>query len=411
MKSHNLANRYRQKRMRRFLDLVRLPPDRALENSSIWGECPTIGMPYRVFMAESEVQITVVNLGDREFDDQNLKVRQGDACALSQFADGSFDIVHSSSVIEHVGGWENMQSMAAEVRRLAPAYFVQTPNYWFPIEPHCELPFVSFHAEADPFANSRCGLARAQHRTHRGTTDAQTVSGPAINAERFAGLTKLLDCGEAMTSVPRFSVIVPVYNRASTVLPTLQSVREQTFEDFECIVVDDGSADGDELKAVVAGMNDARFRYVRRENGGGSAARNTGIDEARGEFRCLPRQRRPLAVRQAAVRCQGVRQKSRRLFAGAGRARRPHRRRTAEHRAARWRADLGISRVSRRLHPTSTLALPTELARRVRFNERIAFGQIRISPCASLRPERSFRCLLSRRSLSAMTRRKTLCHD
>jgi glycosyltransferase involved in cell wall biosynthesis len=84
--------------------------------------------------------------------------------------------------------------------------------------------------------------------------------------------------------MPRFSVIVPVYNRAGTVLPTLQSVRDQTFEDFECIVVDDGSADGDELKAVVETLNDPRFRYVRRENGGGGAARNTGIDEATGEF-------------------------------------------------------------------------------------------------------------------------------
>jgi glycosyltransferase involved in cell wall biosynthesis len=84
--------------------------------------------------------------------------------------------------------------------------------------------------------------------------------------------------------MPRFSVIVPVYNRAGTVLPTLQSVRDQTFEDFECIVVDDGSADGDQLQAVVDGLNDPRFRYVRRENGGESAARNTGVDEATGEF-------------------------------------------------------------------------------------------------------------------------------
>jgi glycosyltransferase involved in cell wall biosynthesis len=84
--------------------------------------------------------------------------------------------------------------------------------------------------------------------------------------------------------MPRFSVIVPVYNRAATVLPTLESVRDQTFTDFECIVVDDGSKDGQELRAVVEGLDDPRFRYVRRENGGESAARNTGIDNARGEY-------------------------------------------------------------------------------------------------------------------------------
>jgi len=83
---------------------------------------------------------------------------------------------------------------------------------------------------------------------------------------------------------PRFSVVIPVYNRASKALPTLQSVRAQAFRDFECIVVDDGSTDGNNLKAVVQSLDDPRFRYVRRENGGASAARNTGIDEATGEF-------------------------------------------------------------------------------------------------------------------------------
>ena len=81
-----------------------------------------------------------------------------------------------------------------------------------------------------------------------------------------------------------FSVIVPCYNRADTIWATLDSVRAQTFVDFECIVVDDGSADGEALSAVVRGMNDSRFRYLRRENGGGGAARNTGIAAANGSF-------------------------------------------------------------------------------------------------------------------------------
>ena len=85
-------------------------------------------------------------------------------------------------------------------------------------------------------------------------------------------------------TAPRFSVVIPVYNRAATVLPALKSVQAQTFPDFECIIVDDGSRDGDALRAVVEKLHDRRFRYVHRSNGGVCAARNTGIDEALGQY-------------------------------------------------------------------------------------------------------------------------------
>jgi hypothetical protein len=82
------------------------------------------------------MKFTIVNLGQEPNDDGIYSLRPGNACDLSEYGDNQFDIVHSNSVIEHVGHWPQMQAMAREVSRLAPKYFLQTPNFWFPMEPH-----------------------------------------------------------------------------------------------------------------------------------------------------------------------------------------------------------------------------------------------------------------------------------
>lgn len=65
----------------------------------------------------------------------------GDGCALP-FADGSFDVVFSNSVIEHVGTWERQQAFAREARRVGRRLWVQTPAREFFVEPHLIAPFI-----------------------------------------------------------------------------------------------------------------------------------------------------------------------------------------------------------------------------------------------------------------------------
>ena len=81
---------------------------------------------------------------------------------------------------------------------------------------------------------------------------------------------------------PFFSVVVPIYNRAGVLAGAIRSVLAQTEQDFDIIIVDDGSADHPEK--IVEGFADPRIRLVRKENGGGGSARNRGIDLARGRF-------------------------------------------------------------------------------------------------------------------------------
>ncbi|MEI9929130.1 MAG: glycosyltransferase family A protein [Rhizomicrobium sp.] len=81
---------------------------------------------------------------------------------------------------------------------------------------------------------------------------------------------------------PLFSVIIPVYNRADVVADAIQSVLAQSCQDFEIIVVDDGSTDAP--RPVVDAFGDPRIRFHAQANRGGGAARNTGIDLAHGRY-------------------------------------------------------------------------------------------------------------------------------
>lgn len=83
-------------------------------------------------------------------------------------------------------------------------------------------------------------------------------------------------------TTPVISVVVPAYNAEATLLDTIDSIRRQTFQDFELIVIDDGSTDGT-LRRVQS-VHDPRLRVFSYPNGGLPAARNHGIEKSRGEF-------------------------------------------------------------------------------------------------------------------------------
>jgi hypothetical protein len=77
-----------------------------------------------------------------------IRYVEGDACRVEAFADRSFDIVFSNSVIEHVGPSNKQAEFAHEARRLGRSYWIQTPSKWFPIEAHCGMPFWWFYPAA-----------------------------------------------------------------------------------------------------------------------------------------------------------------------------------------------------------------------------------------------------------------------
>jgi len=84
--------------------------------------------------------------------------------------------------------------------------------------------------------------------------------------------------------MPRVSVIIPIYNGAATIERALKSVFEQTFSDFEIVVVDDGSTD--ETPSVLAKFGD-RIRMIRQSNRGFPGARNAGVAASRGDLIAL----------------------------------------------------------------------------------------------------------------------------
>lgn len=91
---------------------------------------------------------------------------------------------------------------------------------------------------------------------------------------------------------PRFSIIVPLYNKAPYVRKVLESICAQTYKDWECIIVDDGSSDNsvaiceDFINSLTPSLINS-LRLIRQPNSGVAAARNNGVKASHGEFACF----------------------------------------------------------------------------------------------------------------------------
>lgn len=83
---------------------------------------------------------------------------------------------------------------------------------------------------------------------------------------------------------PKISIIIPCYNQAEFLNECLQSVLDQTFQNWECIIINDGSSDNTEEIATNWVEKDPRFQYFRTDNTGVSAARNVGIEKSKAEW-------------------------------------------------------------------------------------------------------------------------------
>jgi hypothetical protein len=137
----SLAARMRGKRLaglKALLASVPLPMN-ILDVGGLQGAWETLG-----FVGRPDIEITLLNIEPAHVSGSNMRSVTGDARSMPEFRDREFDLVFSNSVIEHVGGREEEKRMADEVRRVGKRYYVQTPNRYFPVEPHFLFPCFQF---------------------------------------------------------------------------------------------------------------------------------------------------------------------------------------------------------------------------------------------------------------------------
>jgi len=128
-------DRYRPARMKKFTDLLNVTDNHKIIDLG--------GSETNWTYIKERPTVLAANIAYDEEILDNVEIKRMDATTLP-LEDNCMDIAFSNSVIEHVGDWEAQKAFAREARRVAPSYYVQTPNRWFFIEPHFLCPLVHF---------------------------------------------------------------------------------------------------------------------------------------------------------------------------------------------------------------------------------------------------------------------------
>jgi predicted SAM-dependent methyltransferase len=141
---NSIGAKFRSKRLRKFEKLFfrNFNPEKPIRILDVGGTA--------YFWKDSQVpnipgvRITLLNLHLEKSTHPHIVSQVGNATAMDEFEDQSFDLVFSNSVIEHLYTYANQVRMAEEIRRVGKKFFIQTPNKYFPVEAHYALPFAQY---------------------------------------------------------------------------------------------------------------------------------------------------------------------------------------------------------------------------------------------------------------------------
>ena len=245
-----------------------------------------------VSMAEFNLSLAAERLREQSTEAEEVTPEQLSVSDIKSFQDPLLNDVINSPCKRFITAEENVakalyaliwgavdmpQSKALKLLRSHTIETVETkPDLTFTPKPQ-----VKKNVSAGPVKLPRGVYQRVLSSLESSSDYAVKVA--AKLAENEAGIAEVIEDFDA-TNTPLVSVVMPTYNRSAIIVDAIASVLQQSYENFELLVCDDGSTDDTEAK--IQSLDDDRVRYLHQENAGAAAARNLGLSKARGDIIC-----------------------------------------------------------------------------------------------------------------------------